>query len=110
MVDVQSQNTLFLADPNATYNPTILSSLQSTTPSFPWKSYLDLRFPSPKFPGLITSNTTFIVETPKYFADLETVLKSVKKGSLEWMLRWRVVKGYSGFLGDHWREPGRRLR
>ncbi|KXS19982.1 peptidase family M13 [Gonapodya prolifera JEL478] len=99
-----------LQDPAATYNPTKISTLVSTTPSFPWTEYLNLRFPSAQFPDLVKPDTEIIVTTPKYFADLEAVLKAVDLKDLKLYFHWHLIDGYAGALGEQWREPHKRFR
>lgn len=83
---------LEMRDPYKTYNKFTVKDFSKTTPQINWASYL------PKFK--INSQDTILVSAPKFFEDLNGMLKSVSIADWKTYLQWNIIKSAAGNLSS----------
>ncbi|MHA4896485.1 M13 family metallopeptidase [Pedobacter sp. PWIIR3] len=83
---------LEMRDPYKTYNKFTVADFSKTTPNINWASMLT------KFK--VTGQDTIIVSSPKFFASLDGMLKTVSVADWKTYLKWNVLKGAAGNLSS----------
>ena len=83
---------LEMRDPYKTYNKFTVAEFNKTTPDINWNTYL------PKFK--INGQDTILVSSPKFFASLDGMLKSVSVTDWKTYLEWNILKGSASSLSS----------
>ncbi|MCZ4244811.1 M13 family metallopeptidase [Pedobacter punctiformis] len=83
---------LEMRDPYKTYNKFTIADFNKTTPDIDWNTYL------PKFK--IKGQDTVLVSSPKFFASLDGLLKSVSVADWKTYLEWNILKGSASSLSS----------
>ncbi|SHG19340.1 M13 family metallopeptidase [Pedobacter caeni] len=73
-----------MRDPHKTYNKFTVTEFSKTTPGLNWNTML------PKFK--VTGQDTILVSSPKFFAGLNGMLKSVSLADWKTYLEWNILK------------------
>jgi predicted metalloendopeptidase len=114
-----------LRQPSFYYNPTNLSSLESTSPVLRWRTLLrpllesgyrydqrvsesnDPVIPSDDdifFANALGSDEKLIVETVSYLQSLESVLNESGREAVLWYLRWHLLSSFAHHLSKAFRD------
>jgi putative endopeptidase len=83
---------LEMRDPYKTYNKFAVSEFSKTTPGLNWSSLLT------KFK--VAGQDTVLVSSPKFFASVDGMLKSVPVSDWKTYLEWNVLKGSASSLSS----------
>ncbi len=87
-----TQTRLEQRDPYLTYNKVTLAEMQKLAPGLDWKAY---------FTGLgIEVPVDFVIDNPKFFAEISKMLKDISVDDWKSYLTWNVVNRYSSYLSN----------
>jgi putative endopeptidase len=82
-----------LRDPAASYNIVTVAQADSLSPNFSWKRYLT---------GLGLENvTSFSYSHPKFFAEMNTLIKSAPLADWKAYIKWHIVSGAAPYLSSN---------
>ncbi|MGB4775634.1 MAG: M13 family metallopeptidase [Daejeonella sp.] len=81
-----------MRDPQKTYNKFSVADLNKTTPNINWTSLM------PKMK--VNGQDTILVSSPKFFADLNTLLIQTPVNDWKTYLQWCVLKGSAPYLSS----------
>jgi putative endopeptidase len=81
-----------MRDPYKTYNKFAVADFSKTTPNIDWNSLLGKM--------KVTGEDTILVNSPKFFADLNTLLVSTPISDWQTYLQWNVLKSAAPYLSS----------
>jgi len=106
-VTVPSQD---MQDPSATYNENNLRSLNEKYPNINWKMYFEKRFNSFDIEDAFKEDTIVIVDAPKYFDGLSTIINKTDVETLSAYAEWHLIRVYGKYIKEDLQEPLKKLR
>jgi endothelin-converting enzyme len=89
-----------------TYNPMSLANFSSTFPlpsPFNWLTFMKGYFKKVGKEDLITNDTVVIIDTPRYFGNLTTVLDKFTTDDFDNYVKWTVARAYIPYLSEPFR-------
>lgn len=81
-----------MRDPYKTYNKFSIADLSKTTPNLNWETLLPLM--------KVNDQDTVLVNSPKFFAELNTLLASSSLNDLKTYLQWNVLKSAAPYMSS----------
>jgi len=79
-----------MRDPYKTYNKFAVADLSKTTPNLDWKTMLSKM--------KVTGEDTILVNNPKFFTELNSLVKSTPVADWQTYLQWNVLKSSAPYL------------
>ncbi|MDP3470131.1 MAG: M13 family metallopeptidase [Daejeonella sp.] len=83
---------LEMRDPYKTYNKFAIAELSKTTPNLNWETLLPLM--------KVTGQDTVLVNSPKFFTELNSLLGSTPLDDLKTYMKWNVLKSSAPYLSS----------
>ncbi len=94
----KSQNTMLdNRDPQATFNRYTVEEAAAFTPNIDWKGYFQTM-------NILDGMKSFNIAQPKYFTEVNKVLKDTDVETLKAYYAWNVINGAAGYLSDNFVE------
>ena len=94
----KSQNTMLEnRDPQATFNRYTVEEAAAFTPNIDWKGYFQTM-------NILDGMKSFNIAQPKYFTEVNKVLKDTDVETLKAYYAWNVINGAAGYLSDNFVE------
>ena len=94
----KSQNTMLEnRDPQATFNRYTVEEAATFTPNIDWKGYFQTM-------NILDGMKSFNIAQPKYFTEVNNVLKDTDVETLKAYYAWNVINGAAGYLSDNFVE------
>jgi putative endopeptidase len=81
-----------MRDPHKTYNKFAVADFSKTTPEIEWKSLMAKM--------KVTGEDTILVNNPKFFTELNTLVKSTPIKDWQTYLQWNVLKSSAPYLSS----------
>ena len=81
-----------MRDPYKTYNKFAIAELSKTTPNLNWETLLPLM--------KVNGQDTVLVNSPKFFTELNDLLGSAPLDDLKTYLKWNVLKSSAPYLSS----------
>lgn len=81
-----------MRDPYKTYNKFAIADLSKTTPNLNWQTLLPLM--------KVSGQDTVLVNSPKYFTELNSLLGSASLDELKIYLKWNLLKSSAPYLSS----------